>query len=936
MQQKIINDQNNELKKFIDLYFNLLEDIPDIIFFKDIKGIFAGCNKAFTLYAGYPHSEIIGKTDYDIFPKHLADYHRKKDLLTLQSGISKYYEEQITYPDGTEVTVKILKTPIFDKNKQLIGLLGTYRNITEYVKSEEIARINEERFRDLALCSSDWIWEINNTGKYTYCSEDAERILGYTVEEVIGKTPFDFMPESEVKRLSNYVGNIIANGKPIKDLENINITKDGKEITLLTNGVPIYDKKGEICGYRGVDKDITRQKQVEAKLRNAKELIEASSKSHLKAILDNMPFMAWLKDANGHFISVNRLFAEACEHNIDDIIGKTDYDVWPKELAEGYRADDKDVMNSGKQKTVEEYIDTPDGRKWFETFKTPIFDISGNIIGTTGFARDITARKIQEEEILTKDRLLSAVSEAINELTQNFNFDKAIVNAFGIIGKAIKVDRVVLFKNSFDEKSKKIVSSYRYEWVSDEKYAQINNPLLQNIPISSIPEILGSLFLENPLIAKADELEPVMKDLLNNCDVCSIMLFPIFIRGYFWGYVGFDDCKKQREWSESEKAILMSFAASISSVIQKKEKHEEIQESLQLIREKDALQSLIMESTENGYIMFDKENNIILINNTFIEMFDLPEKVRTIESAKEIINLLSEKMKESQFFIENTLKVFQTLDKAKESYELKNNRIIETYTLPLFKDDEKIGRLFNFRDITKLKEVEKMKNEFISTVSHELRTPLTSIRGSLGLILGDDENKIPEDVKALLNIAHTNCMRLISLINDILDIEKIEAGKMEFFFEILDLKAVIEQAIVVNLPFAQQYNVDLILNNCPENIKVKADKNRLNQVLTNLMSNAVKYSSAGDSVEINVELSNDFVKISVKDFGSGIPEAFRSKIFGKFAQADSSDSRRKGGTGLGLSICKAIVEKMGGSIGFNSVVNKETTFYFFLPQYNGN
>jgi PAS domain S-box-containing protein len=206
------------------------------------------------------------------------------------------------------------------------------------------------------------------------------------------------------------------------------------------------------------------------------------------------------------------------------------------------------------------------------------------------------------------------------------------------------------------------------------------------------------------------------------------------------------------------------------------------------------------------------------------------------------------------------------------------------------------------QDITEHKKIERMKNELISTVSHELRTPLTSIRGSLGLIVGGVAGELPPQAKALVDIAHKNSERLILLVNDILDMEKIEAGKMEFQFTSIELMPLLYQALEANCAYGKQFNVSYELENDLPDIMVNVDANRLMQALANLLSNAAKFSFAGDKVTVAVMVSDKRVRVTVKDHGGGISEQFHSQIFQKFAQGDSSDTRKKGGTGLGLSI----------------------------------
>ena len=235
------------------------------------------------------------------------------------------------------------------------------------------------------------------------------------------------------------------------------------------------------------------------------------------------------------------------------------------------------------------------------------------------------------------------------------------------------------------------------------------------------------------------------------------------------------------------------------------------------------------------------------------------------------------------------------------------------------------------RDITERKRVDQLKTDFISTVSHELRTPLTSIRGSLGLIRGGAVGEFPPEAGEMLKIAENNTERLLLLINDILDIQKIEAGEMQFKFQSLDLTELTERALKDNETYGREYAVHFKLLPAEGEFPIYGDPDRLSQVLANLLSNAAKYSPEGDEVEVSISRHNDSLRVSVTDHGPGIPEEFQPRLFQKFSQMDSSSTRKKGGTGLGLSIARAIVEKHGGRIGCLSREGIGTTFYVDFP-----
>ncbi len=277
-----------------------------------------------------------------------------------------------------------------------------------------------------------------------------------------------------------------------------------------------------------------------------------------------------------------------------------------------------------------------------------------------------------------------------------------------------------------------------------------------------------------------------------------------------------------------------------------------------------------------------------------------------------------------------TLQVYQT---EKRYLHADGTTIWGLLNVSLVKDAE--GRPDHFIsqviDITEQRRLRKMKSEFVSTVSHELRTPLTSILGSLALLSTMDDRHFPDDVQRLLYIAQENGKRLHALVDDILDFEKLSTADMRFKLSRHGIAGLVEDAVFAALPITEKFGVRVEFDYPNQSMYAFVDPKRFQQVMTNLLSNAAKFATAGSRIEVAVHRQAEFIQISVTNDGEGIPDQFRDQIFKPFSQASAASGRERGGTGLGLNISKQIVEKSGGSIGFESVPGGQTVFWFTVP-----
>jgi PAS domain S-box-containing protein len=254
---------------------------------------------------------------------------------------------------------------------------------------------------------------------------------------------------------------------------------------------------------------------------------------------------------------------------------------------------------------------------------------------------------------------------------------------------------------------------------------------------------------------------------------------------------------------------------------------------------------------------------------------------------------------------------------------------IEVGLNPIYVDGEMmvVGAIV---DISERMRLQRLQDEFVAIVSHELRTPMTSIAASLRLLHAGASDRLPQPAAHLLEIAQANCQRLVRMVNDILDFKKLDAGQMAFRFQRCEARTLLEQAVEANQGFADGCGVGIRLETPPGSFDLYIDPDRFIQVVTNLLSNALKFSSPGEEVIVALEIRGTDVRIAVRDYGPGISPEFKPRIFETFAQADGG-SRQKGGSGLGLSIARQIITRMQGQIGFDDAPGGGTIFYVDLP-----
>lgn len=346
--------------------------------------------------------------------------------------------------------------------------------------------------------------------------------------------------------------------------------------------------------------------------------------------------------------------------------------------------------------------------------------------------------------------------------------------------------------------------------------------------------------------------------------------------------------------------------------------------------EKDRLLNTdILNNVQEGIQLISPNGDIIHANSKFYEIMTGKGMLDIFVGQKwqEWTGQLKEKLEETDDLIAYISKSMRDSSAESFTYKLKEDKIVKVYSEHLYRGDEKFGTVLVYRDITMEYEVDKMKSEFVSTVSHELRTPLASILGFTELIINRDLK--PERQKKYLNTIYGEAKRLTALINDFLDVQRMEAGKQTYEKKYIEVLPIMERVVENQAVNATKHHITI--HNTEKNSFILGDRSKIEQAFTNIVSNAIKYSPEGGTIDISLYQEDGMLKVAVKDQGLGIPESARDKLFTKFYRIDNSDRRKIGGTGLGLAIVKEIMLAHQGDITIDSEYGKGSTFTMSFP-----
>ena len=649
-----------------------------------------------------------------------------------------------------------------------------------------------------------------------------------------------------------------------------------------------------------------RRQQFESRLRMLEQAVETMSTG------------VTVSDKDGRIIYVNSADARMHGYAVDELVGTEArrYAAPASPVARGFEPEEP---------WTRERIDaTKDGRRF------PVLLTSGRLrdsplqpFVTVTVCEDLRERKRIQHALARHDLILEALGLAAEKFLSEASWESNVKQVLERLGRATGVDLIyiTLLEKVGPFAPQRFFLSWEMPVDSEERAVSEGLGLPARVDLFARWE--NRLRDGETLHGSVDDLPAEERQVLLTCGVRTYVVVPIFVDSALSGYLSLEDGDPRRDWSPAELQALRTAARAFGASIQKREAERALQASKE--QYSDLLESandLIQSVSPDGHFQY--------VNRAWMETLGYgAEEISTLL----LWDVVKPRVPGSERDVVGSILSGEDRGRIEAIFVTKGGReiLVEGSVSCRYVDGLPVSARGIFRDITERKRAERMIQEFISTVSHELRTPLTSIIASLGLLESGALAERPDRADELVAVAHRNSKRLLRLINNLLDLQKITAGKMPFALEPLEVGPLLAEALDDIRAFADTQEIALRIDGAPDAVEVLADRERLLQVLNNLLSNAIKFSPDGAEVTVAARRRGDRVRIAVRDRGPGIPEEFRDQLFDRFTQFDSGGQRRAGGSGLGLSIVQGLVQGMDGSVGLESEVDQGTTFEVDLP-----
>jgi PAS domain S-box-containing protein len=804
--------------------------------------------------------------------------------------------------------------------------------IVEAGISKDALRKSEERFRSLVETASDWVWEVDANGRYTYASPKIRELLGYEPEEVNGQTPFDLMHPDEAKRLESIFQEKVKSKEPLERIENLAYRKDGRLVMLETSGVPFLDDQGRLLGYRGIDRDVTERKQMENALRESRNL--------LQTVLDTIPVRVFWKDSTLEFLGCNQPFAlDAGVRSPEEVIGHNDYQMNWRDQAELYRTDDQQVIQSGQPKLgYEEPQTTPDGRQiWLRTNKVPLRDADGVIRGILGTYEDITEWKRAEQVQLASLQIAEAA------LTQNLAEFYQSVHA--IIGPLIPARNfyITLYEAASDTFTTPfLIDEFDSEWP----------PYPLGKGLGAYVMRTGQPLLVNPEIFANMERDGLVKIIAH--PMVEWLGVPLKTReGTTFGVMATQNYSGPPRLDTSDMELLEFVSVQVAMAIERK------QAELALQRSEDLYRRAINAAGAVPYIIRHAQHTLTFafIGENILQMTGYSASELTVDIFYSLIQegfprgkLAHLTFEEADRLTNEEHSLFWECDLRIRTRDGQTRWIADSSVKGFDEKGENLISIGIYQDITERKRAEEQVKQlnleleqrvrvrtaeleaankeleaFSYSVSHDLRAPLRAINSFAKMVKNDYSADMDPLGVSFLDKVLASGVNMNQLIDELLEFSRTTRRPLNK--QVVDIHAIVQAVIESLSQEASNRQIEWVLADLPF---TQADPTLIQQVYANLIGNAIKYTGKREQARIEVGsfTENAETVYFVRDNGAGFDMQYADKLFSVFQRLHSE--REFEGNGIGLATAQRIIQRHGGRIWAAAEPDKGATFFFTL------
>ena len=879
---RILNSLKDPLPVSEDMYKNIINNLMDIIIVLDLKGNFIYTSPQIYAISGFKQEEMIGKSGFKFM--HPDDIKKAADILkeVIVKKNKMYFEYRTIHKDGYYIDVSASGRLVNIEGEDRI--FAVVRDISEQKKSEKKLKESEKMYKTLsneleAILDRipATIFRKNRKGEYTQVNQAFTETFNLNKEDIIGKTSFDFFPSDRAEIIHKNDLKVMTSGKPQLNNE-VNVDVDGEKKSLIINKIPQFNTDGDVIGLIGITTDISQRIAYE------QELIESEKK--FRQLIEDSLEGVWVIDEEANTTLVNPSMSRILGYEVDEMIGRNLFDFILQEDIETT----KNTLNrrrKGIKEEIEKKFLRKDGKKVItRLMSSPIYDNDGKYTGAIAFVSDITDRKKTEN-------LLRESEEKFRTLFEIVPASIAVMDLKG---------NIVLYNQKFCD------------------LHSVKNPeLLEG-------KNIRDFFTENDL--------PILKESINKS-----------LKGTSREINHYTMLKEDGSefLAEAISVGIKDKNGKITGLIGVAQDITERMRAEQNLKESEEKFRMIAEHSFMG-ILITVDDKIEYMNNALLHIFEYTSEEIVNWTTNNIIQMI---YPDDLHFLREYRKKLRKGDpdvKPYYSYRIftKSGKLkwVDQFSTAI-KYMGRPAELVTIMDITEKKEAEQelvklnsLKSELMRRTSHELKTPLVSIKGYSDLLLNVHKDKLDDYVLASVVEIKQGCERLESLIQDILNTSELESGVVKLNKIVEDLSFFIKLSVreLRGLAKLRNHTINLTL---PDKLITSFEPEQMHQVISNLINNAIKYTPPEGTIEIESEVEDKMIIISIKDSGIGLTEEEKERLFTQFGKIERYGQGLdiiSDGSGLGLYISKKIVELHGGKIWVESEGrNKGSTFFFTLP-----